>query len=493
MNNSKPKITPLLPRGMRDLLPDQLAVRYKVIETLRRVFELYGFQPLETPAMERLEILSGKGGEESDKLSFLVMKRGAEFQRALDKIIATNNAGELNYGEAQKELADMGLRYDLTVPLARVVAMNQGKLPMPFKRYQIAPVWRAERPQHGRYREFTQCDVDIVGTDSPVADAEIIALLFDGFEAIGNSLRTEQWKIWDIIVLVNHREILSQLSLASGNSPDLFSIFCAILDKLDKIGVAAVLKEMQEKGLSTNGLGEILGRRENHLIEFSEIWKFISNAIGSQVNDVAFQQLFEMKRKFPGKPLIIDYTLARGLDYYTGMICEVATPTRNIGSLGGGGRYDGLVASFSKQSFPAVGVSFGIERIVDLLCEEYVPTRTHPVTTIIKSFSNIGTRADLDALGPIDFRIATFLRDNGLSCDLTYPHNEELGRQLKWADRIGRKFVIIIDDEYWIKYDAIFSILSFDTIPIQIKRLSDGDQRRLTLPQIVKWIKESKG
>ncbi len=492
MNSNKPKITPALPRGMRDLLPDQLAVRYKVIETLRRVFELYGFQPLETPAMERLEILSGKGGEESDKLSFLVMKRGDELQKALEKVKTENLSGK----DAARELADMGLRYDLTVPLARVAAMYPGKLPMPFKRYQIAPVWRAERPQHGRYREFTQCDVDIVGTDSPVADAEIIALLLDGYDAIGRVFKLSDW---NIVIKVNHRGILRQLSEAIGNQPEQFTSFCLVLDKLDKIGQDAVTKEMGERGLKTDilpAMWDILSQA-NNLQNLFTVLEPLRSLLGSKFDYAPFESIrdlvwnWELTSGFQFAKVESDFTLARGLDYYTGVVFEVVVTNGGIGSLGGGGRYDQLVASFSNQPLPAVGVSFGLERIVDVITNQ-LGDRTSEMPKVVPI--NVNPEA-----APSYLRrwIASELRGHLITCEFPYVEKEKTGKQIQDAQKIGASHVILIDEEIRKVYPVEKRLTNRDSLPdlsnleFETKRLFDGEQRRLTLPQIVEWIKES--
>jgi len=495
MNSNKPKITPALPRGMRDLLPDQLAVRYKVIETLRRVFELYGFQPLETPAMERLEILSGKGGEESDKLSFLVMKRGEELQRALEKV----KAGDLSGSDAARELADMGLRYDLTVPLARVAAMYQGKLPMPFKRYQIAPVWRAERPQHGRYREFTQCDVDIVGTVSPKADAEIINLFSDGFASLGI----------EVEVHVNDREILKRISRACGNSDSQFPEFTTALDKVDKIGTDGVSAEMAKRGLCLSALSELWNFLEfKPLLTRStipEIESQISKFVGSDILRELYMGLIPVLNKVLDlggskieKIVRFNPALARGLDYYTGTIFEAVALNATIGSLGGGGRYDGLVGTFSKNNESAVGTSFGLDRILDVLVTQgRVPeTQSRATVVVSRNISNEFTqpKGNLPLIGRIEGGVLRCLHRNSISCEPHYYDTNRLEQQLKTAVYMNAQFVLILDDESIEEYRAVNDEGIFDDtrFKAKIRRLVDRKQLTLTLPQIIEWVKESK-
>jgi histidyl-tRNA synthetase len=462
MEKLNPPIAPALPRGMRDLLPDQLTVRYKVIETLRRVFELYGFQPLETPAMERLEILSGKGGEESDKLSFLVMKRGAELERALEKV---------KTGDAPlTELADQGLRFELTISLARVIAQYPGKLPTPFKRYQIAPVWRAERPQHGRYREFTQCDIDIVGTESPVADAEIVSIYADVYSELG----------LEVEIVINDRRLLMALSNACGNSAERFVTFCTCLDKLDKVGWDSVIQEMIEKGLNASRLDElktacerryILGR--DSLIDDDAIARFVEYPwLVEEIS--SFHQLINDLGISGRARVVFDPTLARGLDYYTGFVVEAKLAGSGVGSLGGGGRYDNLVGAFLKESIPAVGASFGLDRITDVLTGRGAAIGGWKATTSIIFAKEVSPDL-IKAAGSL----ASQLRTASIPVEIGYLAGQKVGKQIQGAARRGNSFVVIMGGDESAQE-------SFD-----VKRLSDGEQRRLTLPQIVEWNKET--
>ncbi len=330
-------------RGMRDYLPADMRRRQWVIDRIRGVFERYGFEPLETPALERIETLTGKYGEEGNQLLFRVLKRGE--------------------GGARGEV-DMGLRYDLTVPLARVMAMNQD-LPSPFRRYQIQPVWRADRPARGRFREFMQCDVDTVGTTSPVADAECLAVVHDALVALG----FEAFRI-----RVNHREILRAMVQRMG-VPELEGQVLVALDKLDKIGREGVDAELLQRGVSAAAAAELW-----RLLALAPADADATQGLGAlsaelpEAGRLAVANLRELLAHaallgVPASHLRFDPTLARGLDYYTGAVFETVVLEPDIGSISGGGRYDGLVGMFSGRELPAVGVSLGIERILVVMDE----------------------------------------------------------------------------------------------------------------------------
>lgn len=488
MSNQAKKITPALPRGMRDYLPDQMAVRQKIIETLRRVFELYGFQPLETPAMERLEVLSGKYGEEGEKLSFRVMKRGAELERALEKVKA---------GEAPvSELCDMGLRYDLTVPLARVVAMYRDKLPLPFKRYQIGPVWRADRPQHGRYREFTQCDVDIVGTEelsyhTKFMDAEILCLVMDVFSALNI----------EIDIRISSRKLLEEICEISGISNDKFDDFCQALDKYDKEGMKSVVEDLKLRGinLSTQWISFLRELSELNtskiILSIDQIKnKIVNNSKGEFQDSIGcfdlkelFETIFSLRPSMASKFLLFDPMLARGLDYYTGTIFEITTKDKNLrkslGSIGGGGRYDGLVEKFIDKSFPAIGISFGIDRIIDILLIEgkEIEMATGGAIAIISQSQDSPHTPSPQSISQAGY-VQDLLHLKGISAYISPYYGYRLGKQIETAVRMKARFVLIIEDGVSIdKEDVSFGI----------KRLSTGEQRRLTLDEAVKWIKET--
>lgn len=457
-----------LPRGMRDRFPDDLAARAAVLSKMVRRFELFGFVPLDTPALERLEVLTGKYGEEGEKLGYRVMKRGAELEQALAKV----KAGQAGAAE----LADLGLRYDLTVPLARVVASAGERLPKPFKRYQVGPVWRADRPQHGRYREFVQCDVDIVGTDSPVADAELVCLMLEVFADLGLS---------EVQIHLNHREVLAALSSACGNAPEHFGGFCAALDKLDKVGREGVKTDMLRRGLGTARLSELWDVAGDSPAlaegEALERWrrKFMQ-FVGEAPGTPAWGKLEAVLRAVQGlgadaERVRVNPALARGLDYYTGAVFEAVSPDADIGSLGGGGRYDGLIEQMSGKSIPATGTSFGLERIVDVLgaagrLDE--PRRRGAVAAVL-----VGGGADEDLRRGA--AVAGLLRRAGVPCQVGYQPGARWGKQIQEAVRAGCDFVVLVGAD---------AAGSADPGRLVIKRLSDGVQKTLTLEEAADWI-----
>ena len=383
-----------LPKGTRDLMPATMNRRLMVINTVREVFARYGFEPLETPAFERIETLTGKYGDEGEKLMFRILKRGEGGKR-----------GEV----------DQALRYDLTVPLARVMAMNPG-IPLPFKRSQIQPVWRADRPQRGRFREFYQCDVDTIGTDSPIADAECIAVVHDALTSLGLN---------DFTIRVNHRVLLGAMAAAMGAADQEVSMLQA-LDKLDKIGRNGVEKELIERGFSA--------------AQVTQLWGFLDGGAipGAAEAEAQLKTIVELAHTLGVDPerVAVDRTLARGLDYYTGPVFETVLNGDYTGSISGGGRYDGLVGMFSgKGDVPAVGVSLGIERIF-MLMEEMglmpdTPTTTQVWATI---FSEETRSATLEA--------AAILRKAGVRVQVS-TRIGKLAKQFKDATNRGVPFVLL--------------------------------------------------
>ncbi len=393
-----------LAKGARDFLPEAMRHRLAVIATVREVFERFGFEPLDTPAFERIETLTGKYGDEGEKLLFKILKRGE--------------------GEASGE-ADMALRYDLTVPLARVVAMNPG-LRLPFKRYQIAPVWRAERAQRGRFREFYQCDVDVAGAEGPLADAECLAVVHSALAALGFT---------DFVIRLNDRRILRAMARAAGASERETPVLIAV-DKLDKIGRDGVDKELAGIGLdeaSRATLWEILDVPRGLEATLDALAPKL-DAEG-QEGVAVLRDVVALARAqgVPDEQLQVDPTLARGLDYYTGPVFETEVREPRIGSVSGGGRYDGLVGMFGGQRIPAVGVSLGLERLITVMEELGMVTAT-------------GTTADvLVVVHDADHRVyaaevAGALRAVGVRTEL-FLDDRKLKGQLKHANARGYRFV----------------------------------------------------
>ena len=383
-----------LPKGTRDLLPAQMLPRLRVIATLREVFARYGFEPLETPGLERIETLLGKYGEEGDKLIFKVLKRGE--------------------GEERGEV-DQALRYDLTVPLARVIAMNP-QIPLPFKRYQCSPVWRADRPQRGRYREFWQCDVDVVGSDDRVSDAEVLACFSDCYTALGFT---------GVTIQLNHRAWLRAMADALGAGAQETSLLIA-LDKLDKVGPDGVSKELSARGFQTAQIDGLW-----HILETGEV-------PGGEAAEAELDQILSMTRALgvPEGRIKRDRTLARGLDYYTGAVFEAVVETPKIGSIGAGGRYDGLVGMFAGKRIPAVGVSVGLDRVITVMDELGLNRDAGTSTRVWVTVFHADTRmASLQAAGA--------LRAAGVPCEIALDGGK-VGKQLKSADARGVPYALVL-------------------------------------------------
>jgi histidyl-tRNA synthetase len=410
-------------RGMRDFLPEDVRRREHVIGIIKRVYERYGFEPLETPAVENIETLLGKYGEEGNQLIFKILKRGEH--------------------EATGQ-ADLALRYDLTVPLARVVAQHQSKLPRLFKRYQIQPVWRADRPARGRFREFYQCDVDSLGSTSPAVEAELCAAMSDALTELGFN---------DFVIRINHRELLTSILTNAGVGAHQHGDALVALDKLDKIGPEGVDTELANRGIEEQARNALL---QVFLPPTSSdrVAAFVGgNAAGERalanvqaVMDLAAHTSAAGKLKF-------DPSLARGLSYYTGAIMEINVADL-AGSLGGGGRYDNLVGMFLGQNIPACGFSLGLERILVVMTERnmFPPTlATAPADVMIATFDAAGAGAAV--------RLAARWRAAGLRV-LVYPDAEKIGKQIKYADSRGIPFVALLgeneirDDTVTVKHLA---------------------------------------
>ena len=393
-------------RGMRDYLPEDIRRREYVIGLIRRVYERYGFEPLETPAVENLETLMGKYGEEGNQLIFKILKRGEH--------------------EASGQ-ADLALRYDLTVPLSRVVAHYQSKLPRLFKRYQIQPVWRADRPARGRFREFYQCDVDALGSTSPAIEAEVCAAVSDALSELGFS---------DFTIRINHRQVLTSILNAAGIPEALHGTALVAVDKLDKIGADGVKAEMNSRGVDGAAAGKLLELFDVLGKDREQSRRFLDNA-----GVAAFENLQAVfahsEGTSAGTRLRFDPSLARGLSYYTGAIMEINVPDL-AGSLGGGGRYDNLVGMFLGQSVPACGFSLGLERILVVMAERNMFPPTLATTSADVMMAVFDAKDTPHAL-----RVAGTLRQSGLRV-LVYPDADKIGKQIKYADSLGIPFVAIL-------------------------------------------------
>ena len=349
---------PSLPQGMRDFNAETVRKRNYIFSTIREVFELYGFQPLETPAMENLETLMGKYGEEGDRLIFKVLNNGLADPKNSGK--ATEGFQKVLEGKNSALLTERALKYDLTIPFARFVAMNHGQLTFPYKRYQMQPVWRADRPQKGRYREFTQCDADVVGSTSLMNEVDLLHIYHDVFTRLG---------LPDYRLHLNSRKLLESLADRCGGQEKLTHITTAI-DKLDKIGIEKVRIELTDRGITADELAviedylNISGTNEEKLRAVGALFG------GNPKSASGIADLTHIAERTQSVNLVIDFTLARGLNYYTGAIMEVKPPANvQMGSIGGGGRYDDLTGLFGVPNIPGVGVSFGVDRIFDVIEE----------------------------------------------------------------------------------------------------------------------------
>lgn len=430
------------PRGTRDFLPDEVRRREHVIDVVRRVYERYGFEPLETPAFENIETLLGKYGEEGNKLIFKILKRGEH--------------------EATGE-ADLALRYDLTVPLARVVAQHQNELPRFFKRYQIQPVWRADRPARGRFREFYQCDIDAIGSTSPLVEAEILAAVSEVLATLG---------FHDFAIRLNHRRVLSALLTNATIAPERHADALVALDKLDKVGPEEVRKELADRGIPDPGRNALVNwihaAHAGDWLDWLERQFTILDAEG----EAAFANLRQVLGLLAGTPAAdkvrFEPSLARGLSYYTGAIMEIAV--EGIGSLGGGGRYDNLVGMFLGRDVPACGFSLGLERIIVLMTERnmFPPAVALGAVDILVTIWNDESRGDSVAL-------ASDLRKSGLRVDV-YPEADKLGKQFKYGSSRRVPFVAIIGDEERARGE------------VAVKDLRSGEQTAMRRDQVARFV-----
>ena len=441
------KIIPSTPKGTRDYSPDEMKKREYLFEVFKYNFNLYGFNCIETPSMENSEVLNGKYGEEGDRLIYRILNSG-DFLKNIDnkKNISSNNL--------KSQISKKGLRYDLTVPFARYVSMNRDKITMPFKRYQIQPVWRADRPQKGRFREFYQCDVDYIGTKSIVCESEIISLVYSIF----NKLRFDDFEI-----KVNNRKILLGIS-EELNFKNKFEKFCILIDKIDKIGVSGLKKEMKLNKFPTSSIKKLISLIElkgNNSSKINYVKTFLSNSKIGLEGISEIENLMKIKSDFT-----LDFTLARGLSYYTSIIFEVVPTNNNIGSLCGGGRYDDLTEIFGYKNISGIGISFGIERIIEILnTNNLFPKKIESNNNVLISYlSNDLIKNSLE--------LANKLREKGIPTDL-YSKKAKLKKQLQYANNNNIPFVIIIGENE-IRNEKYI-----------LKNMKDGNQNLLTINEII--------
>jgi len=449
-----------IPQGTRDFSATVIRKRNHIFSTIKTVFELYGFQPLETPAMENLETLMGKYGEEGDKLIFKILNNGLNHEKNIDK--AKEGFEKILEGKSSADVTERALKYDLTIPFARHVAMNHTKLTFPFRRYQIQPVWRADRPQKGRYREFTQCDADIVGSPSLLCDVEFALIYHEVFNRLG---------LKDYELRINSRKILSALSKAC-NAPDKLVDITIAIDKLDKISFDKVREELIEKELTEDQISiiekyiSISGNNEEKVNQVSAI---IGNIEEGQAG---LEEIKNVLQHTAGKNIAVDFTLARGLNYYTGIIYEAKAPAAvKMGSIGGGGRYDDLTGLFNVPGIPGVGISFGVDRIYDVLEELLLfPENLDQSTKAI--FFNMGASESQFAFG-----IMQQLRASGVAAIL-YHDAAKISKQFSYAEKYNIPFAIIIGSK------------EIEQQYCQVKDLAKGEQHEVAFDQLANFLKD---
>jgi histidyl-tRNA synthetase len=450
---------PSLPKGTRDFLPKVAAKRKYIIQCIEESFISFGFKPIETPAMENLSTLTGNYGEEGDKLLFKVLNNGDFLSKVKLEILPTSN-------ELLPQIAEKGLRYDLTVPFARFVVQNRNEITFPFRRYQIQPVWRADRPQKGRYREFYQCDADIIGTDSLLSEYELICLY---------SMVFEKLNIQDYIVKVNNRKILEGVAEVA-NCKDQFKELTIAIDKLDKIGIEGVEKELLANGFNENSIKII--KQSIRTFEFSEEGLAqIEQIIGT--SPIGLEGLDEMKEIIslfntskPNIKIELDLKLARGLDYYTGCIFEAVPTSIKMGSISGGGRYDSLTEIFGLKGVSGVGISFGLDRIYDLMDE----------LDLFKKSNSQGTQIlfcpmDKNAI-PTLIEILNEHRLAGIPSEI-YPKADKLKKQLDYANKNE------------VHFCAIMGSQELENKEITLKNMHSGEQQSVKLEDLLILMHES--
>ena len=449
---------PSIPKGTRDFSPVEMAKRNYIFDTIKESFRLFGYKQIETPSIENLSTLMGKYGEEGDKLLFKILNSGDFLKSISDEELLERNLPRLT-----NKICEKGLRYDLTVPFARFVVQHRNDLQMPFKRYQIQPVWRADRPQKGRYREFYQCDADVVGSDSLLNEVELLSLIDNVFTNLG--IR--------IAVKINNRKVLAGIAETIGEAGKIVDITVAI-DKIDKIGIENVNAELKEKGLSDEAvaaLQPVLTLSGSNAEKLATMTDFLKNS------EVGMKGIEEMNTVLEGIESLshnceveTDFSLARGLNYYTGTIIEVKARDVEIGSITGGGRYDNLTGVFGMPGLSGVGISFGADRIYDVMNQ--LNLYPDDITRSVKVFFvNFGDKESLQAA-----KYVKALREAGISAQL-YPDAAKMKKQMSVADADNIPFVAFVGESE-LGEDAIL-----------VKDMSTGEQQRLTLAQTIELLK----
>lgn len=449
---------PSIPKGTRDFSPEEMAKRNYIFNTIKDVFLLYGFQQIETPSIENLSTLMGKYGEEGDKLLFKVLNSGDFLRDATDEMLASRDCLHLT-----PKICEKGLRYDLTVPFARYVVQHRNEIQFPFKRYQIQPVWRADRPQKGRYREFYQCDADVVGSDSLLNEVELITLIDEVFRRFGIN----------ITIKLNNRKILSGIAEVIG-APDKIIDITVAIDKIDKIGIDNVNAELREKGIGDEAIStlqpllQLSGTNDEKLATLESL--LAASEIGRKgIEELRFV-IDNVNEVGINSTLELDVSLARGLNYYTGTILEVKANDVAMGSITGGGRYDNLTGVFGMDGTSGVGISFGADRIFDVLNTlNLYPEGTCTSTKVI--FTNFG-----DAEAKASLKYIMELRKAGISAEI-YPEPSKMKKQMTYADNKKIPFVAIVGETELAEGK------------IMLKNMATGEQDKLTIAEIIEKLK----
>lgn len=452
--------TPSIPKGTRDYSPEIMVKRNYIFDTIKSVFKLYGYMPLETPAMENLSTLMGKYGEEGDKLLFKILNSG-DFLSG----ISEGELQEKNSLKLTNKISEKGLRYDLTVPFARFVVQHQNELSFPFKRYQIQPVWRADRPQKGRYREFYQCDVDVVGSDSLLNEVELIQIVNEVYHRLKINVR----------LLINNRKVLAGIAETIGY-PDKLTDITVAIDKMDKIGLENVNAELRDKGITEEAIGKLQpilnlsGSNQEKLEQLRNVLK------GSETGLKGVEELTTVFKYIQalniGTEIKLDLTLARGLSYYTGAIFEVKALDAEIGSITGGGRYDDLTGIFGLKNMSGVGISFGADRIFDVMNQlDLFPKDANTTTQVL--FVNFGSQEELYCLP-----ILKTLRANGINAEI-YPDASKMKKQMTYADKKGIPYVALVGEN------------EMKSGIVSLKNMTSGEQENLTTEELIPKLKQA--
>ncbi|MBF90229.1 MAG: histidine--tRNA ligase [Flavobacteriales bacterium] len=447
-----------IPKGTRDFSSKVMMQRNYVFNTIQSAFQRFGFMPIETPAMENLDTLMGKYGEEGDRLIFKILNSG-------DYLSKASLVGDTTSKSLTKQISEKALRYDLTVPFARYVVQNRNDITFPFKRYQMQPVWRADRPQKGRFREFYQCDADVVGSDSLLCEVELVQLYDEVFAFLG---------LQDFSVCINNRKVLSGIAEVIGESEKLIDITVA-LDKLDKIGVEKVQEEMRAKGIDDeatarmNPLFELSGNNTNKL---EKLESFLSDSeVGMKgVEELRFILNMLSDLRLRKAKLELDVTLARGLNYYTGAIFEVKTNEVHMGSIGGGGRYDDLTSIFGLKDVSGVGISFGVDRICLVLEELNLFPKLLEASTQLM-FANFGEQEAAYCM-----KLLKQLRDAGVNAEI-YPTAAKMKKQMNYADKKSIQYVVLVGEDEMASGN------------LTVKNMIEGTQQSLTIEDLLVLLK----